>query len=152
MALLPSPGRLLAGLQRLALTTARRLLGVTPEPPGELRRVPDDLPRDQLYAQPLVSTVSVKDPEPVDGGTRVTFRVVVRDANGRRCSDIAVEASITGPERSAKAQVTTDMLGSALFRMTGSPGTYAFELLDVAAFALDWDRDASQLTATARVA
>lgn len=151
MALLPSPGRLLSGLQRLALRTARGLLGVTPEPPGELRRVPDDLPRDQLYAQPLVSTVSVKDSEPVDGGTRVTFRVVVRDADGRRCSDIAVEARVTGPERSAKAQVTTDMLGSALFRMTGPAGSYAFELLDVAAFALDWDRDASQLTSTARV-
>ena len=151
MALLASPGRLLSGLQRLALTAARRLLGITPEPPGELRKVPDDLPRDQLYAQPLVSTVSARDPEVVEGGTRVTFRVVVKDANGRRCSDIAVEARVTGPERSAKAQVTTDMLGSALFRMTGPPGTYAFELLDVAAFALDWDRDASDLTATAEV-
>jgi len=148
VALLPSPGRVLSGLQRLALASARRLLGITPEPPGELRKVPDDLPRDQLYAQPLLSTVSVKDPEPVEGGTRVAFRVVVKDANGRRCSDIAVEARITGPERSASAQVTTDMLGSALFRMTGPPGSYAFELLDVAAFALDWDRDASDLTAT----
>ena len=152
MALLPSPGRLLSGLHRLALATARRLLGITPEPPGELRRVPDDLPRDQLYAQPLVASVSVKDPEPVDSGTRVTFRVVVKDANGRRCGDIAVEARVSGPQRSARAQVTTDMLGSALFRMTGPPGTYAFELLDVAAFALDWDRDASERSATTEVA
>jgi hypothetical protein len=119
---------------------------------GELRTVPDDLPRDGAFAQPLVVTTTVLgDPEEVDGGTRVTFRALVRDADGKRCSDVHVEARVTGPERAAVGETTTDMLGAARFRMTGPPGEYRIEVLEVAALALDWDRDGSTVTASATV-
>lgn len=151
----PSPARVVGAvtrpLGRLATSAVRRVLGITPEPLGELTKVPDDLPRDQMFQQPLTCSVEAGDPEEVDEGTRVTFRVLVRDATGRRCPDLAVEATVTGPERTRTGQVTTDMFGAARFRMTGPAGTYRCDVEDVAAFALDWDRDASQLRATTEV-
>ena len=147
-----SPDDALRAVRRGARSAARRVLGIPAVAEGELRRVPDDLPRDTLFAQPLVVTVAPSDDtERVEGGTRVTFRVLVRDAAGKRCSDVHVVARIDGPSRSATGETTTDMLGSARFRMTGEPGEYSIEVLDVAAGALEWDRDESTATATATV-
>jgi hypothetical protein len=148
---LPDPRRLPALLGRLATSVARRVLSIDDQPRGEFQKVPDDMPRDQMFAQPLTAEVATRDDEEVDGGTRVTFRVLVRDGVGKRCPDLAVEGRIDGPERSGTATVTTDMFGSAVFRMTGPSGTYRFELLDVAAHALEWDRGSNERTATTTV-
>lgn len=152
MALLPSPRRLGRTLNRAAAAVVRRLLGIERTPPGEaLRRVPDDLPRDMLFEQPLVCDVSASG-ETVDGGHRAVFKVVVRDAAGKRCPDLFVEAEVTGPERTAIGDTTTNMLGTATFRMTGPPGEYAISVRDVAAGALTWDRGAGSADATVMVA
>lgn len=152
MALLLDPRRALAALRRVGRDLARRALGTSGATPGELRRVPDDLPRDTLFAQPLVVTAApLGAAEPVDGGRRITFRVLVRDAEGRRCPDVHVEARVTGPERSAVGEATTDMLGGARFRMTGPAGPYRLDVVEVAGGALSWDRDTSTTTATADV-
>jgi hypothetical protein len=149
---LPSPGEAVETLGRTARSFLRRALRVPPVAGGELRPVPDDLPRDGAFAQPLVVTATVLgEPEEVDGRARVTFRVLVRDANRKRCSDVHVEARVTGPERSAVGETTTDMLGAARFRMAGPPGDYRIEVLEVAALALDWDREQSTDTATVTV-
>lgn len=143
MALLPSPRQLGRTLNRAAAAVVRRLLGIQKTPPGErLRRVPDDLPRDDLFSQPLTCDVSGS-AETHDDQHRVVFKVVVRDAAGKRCPDLFVEARVSGPERAATGDATTSMLGTATFRMKGPAGTYAIEVTDVAAGALDWDRDAS---------
>lgn len=117
----------------------------------DLAPVEDSLPRDGLFEQPLVvSSLDPGDPEDLgDGLVRVTFRAVVRDAQGRRCPDLAVEATITGPEREATGTATTDLLGAVRFRMTGPPGRYAVEVVDVAAGALTWDRDRATATVEA---
>lgn len=144
MALLPSPTRLRRLLADGAAAIVRRALGVQRTPPGEqLRRVPDDLPRDMLFAQPLVCEVTGAEERLDDGEVRATFRVLVRDANGKRCPDLAVEARVRGPERTALGETTTSMLGLATFRMQGPPGTYTVEVTDVAAHALEWDVAAS---------
>ncbi len=104
---------------------------------------PDGLPKTGLFTEPIrVTMLEALEPELVeDGARRVTFRVEVKDAEGRRCSDLAVDARITGPERSAKVQVVTDLFGRARIRMTGPAGTYELELLEVAAKALEWAAD-----------
>lgn len=143
MALLPSPRRLGRALNRAAAAVVRRLLGIHRTPPGaRLTKVPDDLPRDQLFAQPLTCDVTGS-AETHDDQHRVVFKVVVRDATGKRCPDLFVEARVTGPERSATGDATTSMLGTATFRMKGPAGHYRIEITDVAAGALEWDRDAS---------
>lgn len=143
MALLPSPRRLGRALNRAAAAVVRRLLGIQRTPPGErLRRVPDDLPRDDLFSQPLVCDVTGS-AQTHDDTHRVVFKVVVRDADGRRCPDLFVEARIDGPERSATGDTTTSMLGTATFRMDGPAGHYQIEVTDIAAGALAWDRAAS---------
>ena len=153
MALISDPTSGLVALRRVLRKGVRRLLGVPAVAEGEGRRVPDDMPRDGLFTQPLVvDTTAVEDPEVVDTGTRVTFRVLVRDADGRRCPDVHVEARVVGPEREAVGETTTDMLGAARFRMAGPPGTYRIEVLEVAALALDWDRATSTTTASLTVA
>ncbi|MFP4310563.1 MAG: Ig-like domain-containing protein [Nitriliruptoraceae bacterium] len=108
---------------------------LTPEPQ------PDGLPKAGLFAEPLrVTMLEALEPELVeDGQRRVTFRVEVKDAEGKRCSDLAIDARVTGPERSATVQVVTDLFGRARVRMTGPPGSYELELLEVAAKALRWD-------------
>lgn len=113
----------------------------------------DSHPKDALFAQPLVvAAVTSPEPEPRDDGqVRVTFRATVKDAEGRRCPEIAVEATIRGPERTATGTATTDLMGAVRFRMTGPVGTYAFRVDDVAAGGLAWDRDASQTDAVVRI-
>lgn len=113
----------------------------------ELFQVPDDLPRDALFEQPLrVDALTAKDVETLDDGqVRVSFRVVVKDAVGKRCPDLAIEATVSGPERTASGMTTTSLMGAATFRMAGPPGTYRIVVDDVAAGALELDRDASAL-------
>lgn len=143
MALLPSPRRLGRALNRAAAAVVRRLLGIEKTPAGEqLTRVPDDLPRDTLFVQPLVCDVTGS-AETHDEDHRVVFKVTVRDAVGKRCPDLFVAADVTGPERSASGETTTNMLGSATFRMAGPAGRYAIVVTDVAAGALAWDREDS---------
>ena len=115
-----------------------------------LERQPDGLPKTGLFAEPVrVTSLDALDPELVeDGRHRVTFQVEVKDAEGRRCSDLAVDARITGPERAATVQGTTDMFGRVRIRMTGPAGEYHLEVLEVAAKGLDFDRDAGPTTAT----
>lgn len=117
--------------------------------PDELVKVEDSHPKDGLFTQPLVvASLVAGDPEPRDDGTvRVTFRAVVKDADGRRCPDVAVDATIDGPERSASGTATTDLMGAVRFRMSGPSGTYAVRVDDVAAGGLAWDPDASATTA-----
>lgn len=109
-------------------------------PDNVLRPVPDDLPKDGLFTPPLrVDEIKVRDPEWLDERWRVTFVVMLRDSVGRSCPDIAVDATIAGPERTASGQVTTDLMGRATFRMSGPSGTYELTVDDVAAGALRWD-------------
>lgn len=111
--------------------------------------VPDDVPKRGLFVEPIVVTsLEAKDPEELgDGRFRATFRAVVKDAEGRRCPDLAVDATIAGPEREASGTGTTDLMGAIRFRMTGPAGAYAIRIQDVAAGALELDRDASSLEA-----
>lgn len=123
--------------------------------PGEtMSRVPDDLPRGAQFDQPVrVDRIVARDAEPLDDGRyRIAFVVYVRDTAEARCPDLAVDATITGPERRGEGTAVTDLLGRATFRMTGPPGTYRFEVLDVAAGALEVDRAASALAAEVDVA
>ncbi len=124
-----------------------------PDPDHVLEQVPDDLPRDGIFAQPLVvARLQAQDPEPqADGTIRVGFRATVKDAEGKRCPDLNIQARVTGPEREATGETTTDLMGQARFRMTGPAGRYRIEVLDVAAGGLTFDRDASVLEAVVEV-
>jgi hypothetical protein len=115
---------------------------LTPEPQ------PDGLPKTGLFTEPIrVTALEALEPETLDDGLRrVTFRIEVKDADGKRCSDLAVDAHVTGPERSATVQVVTDLFGRARIRMTGPPGRYEVEILEVAAKALAWDTEAGPRT------
>jgi hypothetical protein len=109
-------------------------------------RHPDELPKAGLFAEPVrVTMLRVLDPEPADDAHRVTFLLEVRDAEGRRCSDLAVEATVQGPERTRTVQGTTDLLGRIRFRTTGPDGTYRLTVEDVAAHGLAWDRAAGPI-------
>jgi hypothetical protein len=107
-------------------------------------RHPDELPKAGLFAEPVrITLLRALDPEPTDTGEqRVTFLVEVRDAEGRRCSDLSVEATVSGPQRARTVQGTTDLLGRIRFRTTGPDGTYRLTIEDVAAHGLAWDRAA----------
>lgn len=120
-----------------------------PTPTITLERTPDGVPKHGFFTEPIhVSALEVLDPERTDDGRqRVTFRVEVRDAEGRRCSELAVDARISGPERSRDVQAVTDLFGRVRVRMTGPPGDYRIEITDVAARGLAWDRDAGPRTA-----
>jgi hypothetical protein len=110
-----------------------------------LERQPDDLPKRGLFVEPVrVASLRVLDPEQVDDDQRwrVTFLVEIRDAADARCPDLAVEAQVSGPERTAKAHGTTDLLGRIRFRTTGPAGRFAIKVTDVAAGGLDWAADA----------
>ena len=131
----------------MVLRRLRRAL--RPTPTLTLQRTPDGVPKHGFFTEPVrVSALEVLDPEQTDdGGQRVTFRVEVRDAEDRRCSELAVDARISGPERSRDVQAVTDLLGRVRVRMTGPPGDYRIEITDVAARGLAWDRDAGPRTA-----
>ena len=112
------------------------------------------MPKTGLFAEPVrVASVRALEPEPQDdGGSRVTFLVEVRDHEDKRCSDLAVEARVRGPERERVVSGTTDMMGRIRFRTTGPAGEYALEVLDVAAGGLQFDAAAGQTTAATTVA
>ena len=114
----------------------------------ELEPQPDDLPKTGLFAEPIrITRLDVLDPEPRgDGQTRVTFLVEVKDAEDKRCSELAVDARVTGPERTSMVQPTTDLFGRVRIRMTGPPGAYELEVLEVAAKGLVWDAEAGPRT------
>ncbi len=120
-----------------------------PTPTITLERTPDGVPKRGFFTEPVhVSALEVVDPERTDDGRqRVTFRVEVRDAEGRRCSELAVDARISGPERSRDVQAVTDLFGRVRVRMAGPPGHYRIEITDVAAQGLAWDREAGPRTA-----
>jgi len=111
--------------------------------PETLVGLPDSHPKRGLIAEPLrVESVRHDRTEPLEDGTRrVTFLVEIRAADDARCAAVAVEARMTGPERSRTVSGATDLLGRIRFRMTGPPGRYDLEILDVAAGGLRWDRD-----------
>ena len=118
-----------------------------------LERQPDGLPKTGLFAEPVrVTRLEPLAPELVEGGQhRVAFQVEVKDADGRRCSDLAVDARLTGPERAATVQGATDLFGRVTIRMTGPPGEYTLEVLEVAAKGLAFDREAGPTIASVTV-
>ncbi len=121
--------------------------------PATIVGLPDSHPKRGLIAEP-VRIVRVEHAETTpaeDDQHRVTFVIEVRSADDARCPSIAVEARVTGPERSRTVSGATDMLGRIRFRMTGPAGTYDLEVTDVAAGGLDWDRERSALRATATI-
>ena len=115
----------------------------------ELVKVEDSHPKDGLFSQPLVvSALTASEPEARDDDqVRVSFRATIKDADGRRCPDVAVTATIIGPDRTAAGTATTDLMGAVRFRMTGPSGPYRLTIDDVAAGGLAWDADASQTSA-----
>ena len=116
----------------------------------DLTPVEDSHPKDGLFAQPIVvAALTAADPEPQDDGrVRVTFRATIKDAEGRRCPDLVVDVTLSGPERTASGRATTDLMGAVRFRMTGPAGTYRIVIDDVAAGGLAWDPAASLTEAT----
>lgn len=127
----------------------RRLLGRSPRPeaaPGELAPVGDDLPRGDLFAEPLSVAVTAAEPEPRGPDRyRARFRVEIRDAEGRRCPELAVGGEIVGPERTGRGQAHTDLLGRVRFQMEGPAGTYRLRLRHVAGGALQLERPAGEV-------
>lgn len=84
------------------------------------------------------------------GELRLTFQVTVKDATGARCPELAVEARVSGPRRSAVGTAHTDAFGQAWFRTSGEAGTYRCEVLDVAAGAIALERpDDTEIVAEA---
>ena len=127
---------------------AFRRLFRTRRPPVTIERHADDLPKRGLFAEPIrVTKLDVLPAERLDDAQlRATFLVEVKDAEDRRCPDLAVEASLSGPARTATVQGTTDMMGRIRFRMVGPPGEYAIHVDLIAPGGLDWDVDAGPRT------
>jgi hypothetical protein len=123
----------------------RRALPVEPQPDG--------VPKSGLFTEPIaVTRLDALESETLDDGRRrATFVAEVRDADGRRCPDVAVEATVSGPERTRKVAGNTDMLGRIRFRMAGPPGAYAITLVDVGAGGLAWDAQAGPREASVTV-
>lgn len=141
------------------LTLLRRLVAgrsVSAPASDELRPVADDHPKDAFFTRPLRVTavqVSVEDVEVADGEepkVRVAFVATIKDADGKRCPDMAVYARINGPHRSATGMGHTSLLGQVTFRMSGPPGEYTCTIDDVAGGALGLDHEASVLSARAQ--
>ncbi|MFA9445390.1 hypothetical protein [Egicoccus sp. AB-alg6-2] len=123
-----------------------------PAQPFTLERQPDALPKTGLFSEPVrVASVRALDPEARDDGYRVTFLVEVRDAEDKRCSDLAVEARVQGPDRERVVSGTTDLMGRIRFRMSGPAGAYAIEVRDVAAGGLTFDPAAAPVTTSTTV-
>lgn len=128
-------------LSGLLPSRVRRLLPAPLRPryptiEGTVAQVPDDLP-PTAFAVPVRVDRLAGSWDPAH--QRAEFRVVVRDAEGKRCPNLAVEARVTGPSRSATAEITTDLMGAAVFRMADGPGDYEVEVLDLGARGIDWD-------------
>jgi hypothetical protein len=115
---------------------------------------PDDLPKTGLFAEPVrVASIKVLEPETLeDGQRRVTFLVEVRDAEDKRCSNLAVEAEVSGPERVRTVSGNTDLMGRLRFRTTGPAGRYRIHVSDVAAFGLAFDAAAGETSASVEIA
>jgi hypothetical protein len=113
-----------------------------PQPSNRPGPVRDDLPKRHLFTAPVaVASIEALPVEDLgDGRVRVTFWLNVRDAAGRRCPDLAVDARIAGPDRTGEGMGHTDEFGQVRFRMAGPPGRYRCEVLDVGAGALDLER------------
>jgi hypothetical protein len=119
------------------------------DPRDEPGIVADDVPRP--FAQP-VSVVDLEPlpPEPLDDGLiQVTFWANLRDAEGGRCPDVAVDARIEGPERTGEGTAWTDEYGQVRFRTSGPPGTYRCVITGAGAGALEVERDDDGLIAAA---
>ena len=131
----------------MALRRARRHRAFT------LEKQPDGLPKAGLFAEPIrVARLSDLETERLDDDIRrVTFLVEVRDAEDKRCSDVAVEALVSGPQRTTTVSGTTDLLGRVRFRMAGPPGSYAIRVTDVGAQGLAWDREAGPVETSTSV-
>lgn len=117
--------------------------------PSTFVSLPDSHPKRGLMAEPIrVARIDHEGTEDLDDGVRrVTFRVDVLAADDARCPALSVEAHVIGPERARTVTGATDMLGRVRFRMSGPAGTYGITVTDVAAGGLDWDADASTLSA-----
>ncbi|HSK24889.1 MAG TPA: hypothetical protein VK906_17015 [Egicoccus sp.] len=138
----------------MALDRLRRAIRRTrPAPAFTLERQPDALPKTGLFAEPVrVASIRVLDPEEADGGrVTVAFLVEVRDSEDQRCSTLAVEARLRGPEREWVVSGNTDLMGRLKFRATGPSGEYAIEVLDVAAGGLQFDPTAGETRAATTV-
>lgn len=110
--------------------------------------VPDDHPKDAFFARPLRVTDLKTSVEDHDDGVRVGFVATIKDAEGKRCPEVAVHARVNGPHRQATGMGHTSMMGTVTFRMSGPPGTYTCKIEDVAGGALGLDLDASTLGAS----
>jgi len=116
--------------------------------PSTLVGLPDAHPKRGLLAEPVrVARLEHEGTDRPDGSDdpsvwRVTFLLEVRAADDARCPAVAVEARVTGPERTRTVSGATDLLGRLRVRMSGPAGSYRIEVTDVAAGGLDWDRDA----------
>lgn len=117
-----------------------------------LRPVPDDHPRDAFFTSPLRVTSLVTSVDEHPDGVRVSFVLTVKDAEGKRCPDVAVHARVDGPHRRATGMGHTSMMGAVTFRMSGPAGTYSCTVEDVAGGALGLDVEASTLHATLHAA
>lgn len=117
----------------------------------QLERHPDQLPKRGLFTEP-VRVTQLRALEPEDAGghastteeprVRVTFLIEIRDAEDRRCPDLAVDARVHAPDRTGDVQGATDMFGRVKVQVVGPAGTYSLEVLEVAAKALDYDPSA----------
>lgn len=109
--------------------------------PDTLVPLPDSHPKQGLLAEPVrIARLEHTSTELLDDGSyRVTFLIEVLSADDARCPAIAVEAEVSGPERTRTVSGATDMLGRIRFRMAGPPGIYAINVTDVAAGGLAWD-------------
>jgi hypothetical protein len=122
--------------------------------PDTLTGLPDSHPKRGLLAEPIrVARLELEGTERLeDGAVRVTFLLEVRAADEARCPNVAVEVRVEGPERQRTVSGATDLLGRIRFRVTGPPGRYRIDVLDVAAGGLDWDRGAAARSCAVDVA
>ena len=111
-----------------------------PRAPVRVEPLADGVPRRGLFAELVrVAVLAHERTDLEDAGAVVVFLVEVRDAEDRRCSDLAVEVRVTTPERGTTVVGTTDLMGRLRVRTRGPAGTYRVEVLDVAAGGLAFD-------------
>lgn len=143
------PGTVAFSVPKKAITVIRRRRRRSRRPVVTLERHPDDLPKRGLFTEPIrVTKLDALEPRMEADESLVDFVVEVKDAEGRRCPDLAVEATVSGPVRSATVQGTTDMMGRLRFRMRGPRGRYHIAIGSIAPGGLDWDVEAGPREAT----